>query len=240
MNKPTEDPTDHILKTKKDQILESICKIHTKYPTYSIYVTGHSLGAALATISSYYIATTIQTLQRPVTCINFASPRVGDGLFLEAIQTLEQEKRLRVCRFVNDKDLVCVIPTLNYKHVGFMVKLKRDDKTSLEVCYPRQNEGWVGWFGRAWSMSWPVATNLTYDHSIGEYGRRLEVHKKELETLSLAKMYADPKLTGCYCGENAARSRISGGSNLNSIVNQRKSKKKNQKRQSMKHQRAEV
>jgi hypothetical protein len=208
MNKPTEDPNDRDTRTKKQQIIEAVSSLLAKHPTYKVYVTGHSLGAALSTLASYYLATTLRTAVHPITCINFASPRVGDGVFLEAVQQLERQNRLRICRFVNDNDLVCVIPTINYKHVGFMVKLKRQYHPSIDICYPKVDEGMAQWIRRAWGMSWPVAMNLTYDHSIGEYGRRIELHRKELQRLDLETMYRNDKWTGCVDEQKRGRQRL--------------------------------
>jgi len=194
MNKPTEDPTDHVSRTKKQQVIDSVKKMVKRYPDYKVYVTGHSLGAALATLTSYYLATDVDSktgksiIPTPVTCINFASPRIGDGVFLEAVQVLERQGKLRICRFVNHKDLVCAFPTLNYKHVGFMVKMK-SKPGKLAITYPKPNEGWGSWLERAVGMSWPAAFNLKYDHSAGEYGRRVEIHRKQLEDKDLVRLY---------------------------------------------------
>ena len=197
MNKPTEDPNDHVERSKKDQVLEAVKEVLRKYPGYRIYTTGHSLGAAMATLASYYLATDRDIIPNcPVTCLNFASPRVGDGNFLDAVQVLERKGLLRICRFVNDKDLICVLPTLNYKHVGFMVKLDREPGKKIKVCYPKFNETWGRWWERAIAMSWPAAFNLTYDHSAGEYGRRVELYKKQLEGKFLDKLYRDDLRTG--------------------------------------------
>ncbi|KAG7343480.1 lipase [Nitzschia inconspicua] len=207
MNKATEDPTDHVERTKKDQVLSAVKDALRENPKYRVYVTGHSLGAALATLTSYYLATDVDDfaktgrrsmIPKPITCINFASPRIGDSNFLDAVQVLERSGMLRICRFVNEKDLVCVLPTFNYKHVGFMVKMHRNDKKKITVCYPKFHESWGRWWNRALAMSWPAALNLTYDHSSGEYGRRVEIHKKELEKKFLSKMYSDETRTGFF------------------------------------------
>jgi predicted lipase len=204
MNRPTEDPADHVERTKKDQVLSAVKDVLSKYPKYRVYVTGHSLGAALATLTSYYLATDVDNfaktgrrsvIPKPITCINFASPRIGDGNFLDAVQVLERSGMLRICRFVNEKDLICVLPTLNYKHVGFMVKMDRH-AGKVKVCYPKFNESWGRWWNRALAMSWPAAFNLKYDHSSGEYGRRVELHKSQLEKKFLSKMYRDETRTG--------------------------------------------
>ena len=70
-----------------------------------IWVTGHSLGAALATLA----ADRIQNVQGLYT---FGSPRVGDREFQENF-------RLRAYRVVNGDDLVSRVPPAGiYRHVG--------------------------------------------------------------------------------------------------------------------------
>ena len=50
-----------------------------------VYVTGHSLGAALATLAGFYLSCDPE-IPKPVSSISFASPRVGDASFLNVVQ----------------------------------------------------------------------------------------------------------------------------------------------------------
>jgi len=64
--------------------------------TGPVEVTGHSLGAALATICAVDIR---EHLKRDVKCITFASPRVGNGSFGERYRNSVVEGSLRIiCR----------------------------------------------------------------------------------------------------------------------------------------------
>jgi predicted lipase len=96
---PTKDEMDDSEFRKYDEILADIKPLLKKNPSYKLYVTGHSLGAALSTVVSFYLACE-PDLPKPVTCINFASPRVGDHNFLEATRWLEKENLLRMMRVV--------------------------------------------------------------------------------------------------------------------------------------------
>lgn len=71
-----------------------------------LWVTGHSLGAALSTLAA--------ALCPQAMLITFGSPRVGNPNFSQAFQ----EQRVR--RFVNCCDIVTMIPPnlIGYKHVG--------------------------------------------------------------------------------------------------------------------------
>ena len=68
--------------------------------------TGHSLGAALATLSA--------ALHRPAALYTFGSPRVGDAAFAASMAGLSHE------RYVDCSDVVCRIPRVgwSYEHVG--------------------------------------------------------------------------------------------------------------------------
>jgi len=193
MNNKTKNPNDDSETTKKDQIFSSVKALLKKHPDYKVYVTGHSLGAALATMASYYLSID-EEIPKPVTCINFASPRVGDSRFLKAVRVLEKEGNLRHLRVVNENDTVTVAPTVGFNHVGFMMKMHEAARKDIEISYPKENESWGSWFGRAWDMSIPASLNVTYDH--GEYRERVETQKDEIEKLDLNKMYSDPNLTG--------------------------------------------
>lgn len=74
--------------------------------TQRLLITGHSLGAALATLAI--------TLHRNATLYTFGSPRVGNARFVEGMRAFT------VHAYVNCCDLVCQVPPeiLSYRHVG--------------------------------------------------------------------------------------------------------------------------
>jgi alpha-beta hydrolase superfamily lysophospholipase len=50
-----------------------------KYPDYNIYMTGHSLGGALSTLLAFKLAALEDArVNKPITCLTIASPRVGN------------------------------------------------------------------------------------------------------------------------------------------------------------------
>merc|ERR1712150_215950 len=193
MNNKTKNPDDDSDTTKKNQILSSVKALLKKHPDYKVYVTGHSLGAALSTMAAYYLSIDDE-IPKPVTCINFASPRVGDAGFLNAVRVLEKEGNLRHLRVVNENDTITVVPSIGFKHVGIMMKLHEAKRKDIEISYPKANESYGSWLGRAWDMSIPASLNITYDH--GEYRERVETQKDEIEKLDLNKLYQDADLTG--------------------------------------------
>jgi len=91
-----------------------------------VYYTGHSLGAALATLAA--------ARQRPAALYTFGSPRVGNALFAASFANLP------VHRVVDDKDAVAHLPPrlMGFEHVGELHLLK-------------QRGGWYGRSLIAWA-----------------------------------------------------------------------------------------
>jgi hypothetical protein len=95
----THDEDDPATWRKYDEIVEDIKILMKAHPSYKLYVTGHSLGAALSTIVGFYLACD-PDIPKPVSVINFASPRVGGGNFRRAARWLEGKRWLRILRVV--------------------------------------------------------------------------------------------------------------------------------------------
>ncbi|XP_047313202.1 phospholipase A1-IIgamma-like [Impatiens glandulifera] len=100
----------------RDQVLEEVTRLLEIYKNeeVSITVTGHSLGAALATISAIDIAKNM-TSRSPVTAFAFASPRVGNSEVRDSALSINN---LRILRIENKPDVVPDVPNLGYANVG--------------------------------------------------------------------------------------------------------------------------
>ena len=91
--------------------------------TLPIFITGHSLGAALAVLA------TSELFNNSCfdSCYTFGSPRVGDPEFIKSFNTNS------IYRIVNNSDIVTTVPidfaTIIYNHVGSAYLL--DDKGEL-------------------------------------------------------------------------------------------------------------
>lgn len=78
-----------------------------------LILTGHSLGAAIATVAAYHIS--CWSMGRIKVClVTFGSPRVGDNRYAASFAT----KNIYAIRVANSKDGVTAIPGGQYKHVG--------------------------------------------------------------------------------------------------------------------------
>ncbi|XP_060195510.1 phospholipase A1-IIgamma-like [Lycium barbarum] len=119
----TENPRSQFNKTcVRDQVMEEVKRLieEYKHEEVSITVTGHSLGASLATLNAVDIAfnginKTSTGKEFPVTAFPFASPKVGDLNFHKAFSKL---KHLHILRTHNLLDVVPKYPPIGYFDVG--------------------------------------------------------------------------------------------------------------------------
>jgi predicted lipase len=93
----------------RDEIFDIVDKSIGK--DLPLYVTGHSLGAALATVATQELEEKFHDLI--AACYTFGSPRVGDG-------TYEKSIKAPVYRIVNTTDIVTLVPFFlgTFMHVG--------------------------------------------------------------------------------------------------------------------------
>jgi hypothetical protein len=128
-----------------------------------LYITGHSLGAALATIATQSLEHNLKIREMIAACYTFGSPRVGDKHY-------DREFKSPIYRVVNTTDIVTVIPLLamGYIHIGDIRYLGRIDGEFRRGIPILQRLylfvlTMVKFFG-------PIVG----DHSIAEYRRKLE------------------------------------------------------------------
>jgi hypothetical protein len=120
-------------KVKIQHIMEQVLRLFQEYPGYSLYVQGHSLGGALATLFAFEAAAHPGIPNKPVTCISAGSPKVGNLDFLWAFERLEEEGKLRYMRVTNYRDPITFLlpPGLlgfflqkkRFRHVGIRLRL---------------------------------------------------------------------------------------------------------------------
>jgi len=165
---------------------------------YKIYVSGHSLGAALATMVAFRLAgSKTDWITKPIRCITYASPFVGASDFQTAFTELEKMGLVKYLRITNENDPVPTIPFYSlgwrkslYKHVG--INLRLEGKTYL---FSHPWEG--GWFWRALrnSIFKPFWRIMTY-HMLPYYDNLLEMHRDEFSRKTIDELYYDEKLVG--------------------------------------------
>ncbi|MGB1799632.1 MAG: lipase family protein [Gammaproteobacteria bacterium] len=89
-----------------------------------LFITGHSLGAALAALAT----SELYENKHFDSCYTFGSPRIGNSEFVNSVRSKS------IYRIVNNSDIVTTIPidfkTINYRHIGLSYLI--DDKNTLK------------------------------------------------------------------------------------------------------------
>ncbi len=107
-------------------ILEKVQK------TQTLWLTGHSLGGALATVAAARFAL---ELDKPLAGVyTFGQPRVGDREFARDLNAILKS---RFFRFVNNSDLVTRVPSRvrGYSHVGSLRFFDDDGELHEDIGY---------------------------------------------------------------------------------------------------------
>ena len=100
-------------------VFANLASLATRKPFFDIVMTGHSFGAAMATIASFRYA--ISKPQMRVSCNVFSSPRVGGEEWRQLVHSVPN---LRIYRTENGADPCVVLPSGNeWVHCGHAVQI---------------------------------------------------------------------------------------------------------------------
>jgi len=146
-----------------DSVKQKIEKSLLGMDNIPLYITGHSLGAALATVATQELENNPGIRGRIAACYTFGSPRVGNTQY-------DKNFKAPIYRMVNTTDIVTVVPLLvmGYVHIGdvrFLGRKPGDATRRVPILLRallflaamfRLFGPWVG------------------DHAITEYRRKLE------------------------------------------------------------------
>ena len=189
--------------TKIETILDQISDIYNAKPDYELCITGHSLGGALALITSLEAAIrfSVQERKAPVTCITIGNPMAGGHTFRKAVHSLERHGHLRVLGVHRMDDLVPLLPgTLctcsimnSFCHVGIQLKLKRGDHYTVRYLgngdedsfYKDMSEKW-----RHFRLILPCMHRIKDRHFYRTYLDDLQTRKASLGAVTLDELYA--------------------------------------------------
>jgi predicted lipase len=154
------------LRGLESRMLSAVKKYHDNKQT--IWVSGHSLGGALATLAAKKLGT---INNKPYMLNTFGGPRVLNPAAAKAFKQT-------MYRFVNDQDLVPHIPSRGlinrYEHVGRRVHFTKAGKISTDK---------QSWLKAAEALSrvstrgvGRVAKNAISDHAMSQYLRKIKLN----------------------------------------------------------------
>lgn len=161
----------------RQMVHEEISRLLQSYgdQPLSLTITGHSLGAALATLAAYDIK---QSFKRAplVTVISFGGPRVGNRSFRKRLE----KQGTKVLRIVNSDDVITKVP-------GFVVEEEEERSESEPEPEPESESCWLirvgGWFQKC-----VEETQWAYS----EVGRELRLSSRDsphLARINVAKCH---------------------------------------------------
>lgn len=166
----------------------------------SVWEQGHSLGGALALITSLEAAVrfSVKEKKSPVTCITLGNPKAGGQTFRRVVQSLEGRGYLRVLGVHRHDDLVPLIPVWlcsctivkTFCHVGIQMKLKGDSMYTIKYLGLEKNTFWremKKW--RHLRLILPCMHKIKTRHFYKSYLDDLVARKNALETVTLNEYY---------------------------------------------------
>eukprot|EP00536_Pseudo-nitzschia_multiseries_P013644 jgi/Psemu1/261579/estExt_Genewise1Plus.C_5950030 len=181
---------------RTERIMEDIESLLKNEEGYSVYVTGHSLGGALATLFAFQIAGAgpeYNFLPRPVNLISYAAPFSGTSGYRKAYEQMELNGLIRNLRVTVDNDLVPSLAPLSIgrlrsmKHTGINLRLKENGYSLLHS----SEDGLVNKINN--SLIKPF-WGMLYYHALDTYDERMNANMKDLNSMKLDDLYKDPKI----------------------------------------------
>ena len=164
----------HALDTVWDQLKGAITTLNPANKT--IWVTGHSLGAALATLAVARLLNE-KVVSQITGLYTYGKPRVGNQQFASWFDTLMPANNFR---FVNDDDIVPHVPPeiLDYKHEGtFLYFDGYGQLKTSEGLWTLIKSGLGGEVNAIWKDRTLVPA-VIYDHLIAHYIEKLGQNSK--------------------------------------------------------------
>jgi len=123
------------------ELRPALVELNRKYPGFKIWVTGHSLGGALATITGGELVGVEGIPATRIVLITFGQPRIGDGDYASRIARLLPD----AYRVINSKDIVVSIPPIlqSYWHTNNEVWYKNgmSESGSPHAICPAESQG---------------------------------------------------------------------------------------------------
>lgn len=114
------------------EVFALLDKLTEEHPFCDVIFTGHSFGAAMATLAAFRYANARPMMR--ASCLALASPKVGFSLFRNMVNSLPN---LKVMRLEFGQDGKCQLPSVGGSHVGHTLVLKGSlGSNSLKINQP--------------------------------------------------------------------------------------------------------
>jgi triacylglycerol lipase len=153
-------------KTSVDHIWHDLEELAVDYgKTRTVWCTGHSLGAAMATIVAYRLQRA-DNLPNPQALFTYGSPRVGDKAYITGIESTG----VLHFRFVNNADIVARVPLWPFHHFGGMYYMNHYGNLRAPTAWQVTKDVWRGFLVGLKRKE----INFFVNHSITRYAANLE------------------------------------------------------------------
>eukprot|EP00521_Asterionellopsis_glacialis_P018149 CAMPEP_0195300044 /NCGR_PEP_ID=MMETSP0707-20130614/26641_1 /TAXON_ID=33640 /ORGANISM="Asterionellopsis glacialis, Strain CCMP134" /LENGTH=411 /DNA_ID=CAMNT_0040362615 /DNA_START=15 /DNA_END=1250 /DNA_ORIENTATION=- len=210
LEKEKQKKKDESSKNKITEILDQVSFLLRESPDHRFYVSGHSLGGALALIASVEAATRKELTSQPITCVTFGNPKAGNYQFGDALRCLEREKKLRCLNIHHPYDLVpmvpdgicacyiCSVQDKSFHHAGMIMKLHAD---SFDINHSNNQSSFMTKLGKKlfhYVFVLGGIPRILDRHFYGTYTSRLFAQEEELRKLYLNDFYNEKLQTGLY------------------------------------------
>jgi len=170
-----------------DKIINLLKQVYDQdeFKDYELFITGHSLGGGLSQLLGFTLAgsPSADFIPKPVKCITYASPTVGNKHFYNHFQKLEKENKLRHIRVSNEGDVVPTIPSIGYYQTG--INLHVDDNKRVQINHKHAKKSFFS----------QVGISSGSKHSLTSYEGRLFTEDNEdivgMDTDELYEKYSD-------------------------------------------------
>jgi len=197
-------PRGHLLTEYHCIVQETLLPILEANPGYKLRVCGHGFGAALATVFSFVASSESSSLiPKPVNCVTYGCPLVGDEDFTQSYRLLESLGWLRHFRVSHDLDDIVKSPFKTEKPsiveccgplsvssrefsntFGTSVTL-HNDNNPCTISWPRKQIEKPEMIEKGFMKS-PSSNDFQWDyHNMSMYKEAVKENKALLESLSL-------------------------------------------------------
>ena len=148
-----------------DDIWPDLHELASDYgKTRTVWCTGHSLGAAMATLVAYRLQRT-EDCPNPQALFTYGSPRVGNKEYIKGIEATG----VLHFRFVNNADIVARVPLWPFRHFGGMYYMNHYGHLRALTFWQVTKDVWRGFLVGLKKKN----INFFANHSITRYAANL-------------------------------------------------------------------